>query len=500
MRFKSIAEFLALTGDDAPTTAERDLIAATKAGRDCYLCDRKNPSRPTAATDATRIRASLLRLLITGGSKDCNLHDRGVTLIGGWIKGTLNLAYCSARGQTVLRHSHFAEKPRFEAARFHLLSLRNSAFPNGLFAQSVRVKGSLFLTDISASCTVDVNAANIGEQLNFEGATLDGGKDAEDAQIMALSAQRMKVTASFLFRSVGQVTGRIDLTAAQVGDLVDDAKSWPIGPDQLLLDGFTYDRLAGTAPTTLAARRKWLCAGSHWQGEFRPQPYTQLARVLRQMGHAGEARKVLMERTCLQAKTTRASRKVVPNGDVSVGFRSLWADVRNLGHWIGDRFAFWVAGYGHAPLRSLWCLIVLFGLGTFLAHVTWKEGSFAPNSAVILDSSGWATATAIDCHPVNPGVCDWNPANTWANTFTANADTPTQGADWDSFNRYGYAADLVIPFLDLGQTDAWAPSKDRGDWGWWLWWLRWVLAAAGWIVTGLGVAAVTGVMQRNQPD
>jgi hypothetical protein len=58
----------------------------------------------------------------------------------------------------------------------------------------------------------------------------------------------------------------------------------------------------------------------------------------------------------------------------------------------------------------------------------------------------------------------------------------------------------VVPILDLGQTDAWAPSKDRGPWGWWLWWMRWVLAAAGWVVTGLGVAAVTGVMQRNQPD
>lgn len=72
--------------------------------------------------------------------------------------------------------------------------------------------------------------------------------------------------------------------------------------------------------------------------------------------------------------------------------------------------------------------------------------------------------------------------------------------DWDTFNRYGYAADLVIPILDLGQTDAWAPSKDRGDWGKALWWGRWVLAALGWLVTGLGVAAITGIMQRSAPE
>jgi hypothetical protein len=35
--------------------------------------------------------------------------------------------------------------------------------------------------------------------------------------------------------------------------------------------------------------------------------------------------------------------------------------------------------------------------------------------------------------------------------------------------------------------------------GWWLWWLRWPLEGAGWLVTALGVAAITGIMQRNQP-
>lgn len=218
------------------------------------------------------------------------------------------------------------------------------------------------------------------------------------------------------------------------------------------------------------------------------------------MGHAAEARKVLIERSRLQAKATRNDRRISPNGDVSVAFRSLWADIRNLGALIIDWVGLRVAGYGYAPGRSLGWLIGLFLLATTLAQFTWTKGSFAPNSDVVLTSPGWASVTALDCFPVNLGVCDPNPAKTWANAFTASSATPTQGADWDSFNRYGYAADLVVPFLDLGQTDAWAPSKDRGPWGWWLWWMRWVLAAAGWIVTGLGVAAVTGVMQRNQPD
>lgn len=430
-----------------------------------------------------------------GGGQIAALNAQGVTVGGGLFLNTL-----TAVGTVDVNGAKIGGQLDCEGARFDGSKDAEGGQIKALNAQGVKVGQDFFLRTLTAVGTVDVNGAKIGGQLSCIGAKLDGGKDAEGGQIMALHAQRMTVAQSFFFLRLAQVTGRIDLSAAHVGDLADDMKSWPTGPDQLILDGFTYDRLAGAAPTTFAARRKWLSTGSHWKGNFRPQTYTQLARVLRQMGHAGEARKVLMERTSLQAKATRASRKIALDGSVSVRFRSLWADIRNLGHWIGDRFAFRVAGYGHAPLRSLWCLIVLFGLATGLAHVTWKEGSFAPNSAVILDSPGWAEVTALDCYPVNLGVCDWNPANTWSNTFTANSDTPTQGADWDSFSSFGYAADLVVPFLDLGQTDAWAPSKDRGDWGWWLWCLRWVLAAAGWIVTGLGVAAVTGVMQRNQPD
>ena len=130
---------------------------------------------------------------------------------------------------------------------------------------------------------------------------------------------------------------------------------------------------------------------------------------------------------------------------------------------------------------------------TALAHFTWTEGSFAPNSDVILTSPAWLAVERTDCIPVFIGPCDPNPALTWSNN-------PAGGLDWDSFNRYGYAADLVIPILDLGQTDAWAPSKDRGPFGKTLWWGRWVLAALGWLVTALGVAAITGIMQRNSPE
>lgn len=132
------------------------------------------------------------------------------------------------------------------------------------------------------------------------------------------------------------------------------------------------------------------------------------------------------------------------------------------------------------------------------SQAAWNEGSFAPNSDVILASPGWAEATARDWFPAAFDGCDPNPANTWRTLSPPlprrRPKGPTGTVSTD------YAADLVVPILDLGQTDAWVPSRDRGFWGGGLWWARWVLAALGWVVTGLGIAAVTNVIQRNQPD
>ena len=86
--------------------------------------------------------------------------------------------------------------------------------------------------------------------------------------------------------------------------------------------------------------------------------------------------------------------------------------------------------------------------------------------------------------------CLKNPAAAWSSFGQ-------DGLDWDTFNPFGYGLDLVVPILTLGQTDAWAPSKDRGPMGKLLWWGRWVLISFGWIVSALGAAAITGIIQRK---
>lgn len=330
-----------------------------------------------------------------------------------------------------------------------------------------------------------MNGAKIGGQLSCSGATLNG------AGGKALNAQRMVVSAGFFFRELKSVTGEIDLTAAHVGDLVDDMPSWPKGVDDLILDGFTYDRTDG--PVTLDARRDWLAVGSSLNGDFFPQPYTQFARILRAMGHAGEARKVLAEQARLSGIQDRKRQRLKPDGKVRLLFENPTADLHLLWLYVSDVVVRWVAAYGHKPSRSLIWLVGLFLSASALAQAAWDEGSFAPNSDVILTSPEWAGIAAKGCVVAATPDCVENPASEWS---AKNAP----GMDWDSFNALAYAADLVVPLVDLGQTQAWAPSKDRGWMGWFMWWGRWMFIIAGWVVASLGLAAVTGFVQKNAPE
>lgn len=338
------------------------------------------------------------------------------------------------------------------------------------------------MRNLTASGTVDVNGAQIGGQLNCEGAKLDGAGKA------ALVAQSLRASVVFLWRGISACNGKMNLNTAHAATLVDDPESWA-KVDSLNLDGFTYDRITASA-TDAKIRLRWLRKGSMINGQFHPQPYTHLAKVLQTMGHDRAARQVKIEREVLLARQVRKDRSVVLDGTWGTGFRSLWFDVQNLTGRVWDFVLRHGAGYGYRPGNSVLALLVLWAVASWLASATWDEGAFAPNSDVILVSEGWQAALAVDCIPSAPG-CDTNPAETWAND-------PKRGMDWDSFNAAAYGADLVVPILDLGQTAAWAPSKDRGTYGAILWWGRWVLEALGWLATGLGAAAITGVIKRKE--
>lgn len=543
MPFKFVDEFLALTGPEAPTSAERALIDHCRAGTRCSLSD----TRPTAPTEANTIRAPLLRLLITGGTETCGLDARGILLEGAWVTGKLELSHCTARGQTVLELTHFEENPNLTSANLKMLCISSSQMP-GLTAPALKLAGSIIMDSAVLGGLLDLRGVEIYGKISAEKAVIDGeektitagtkegrvaidleGAKVKDSLLVAgasisgllnlngakiggifdarqssfveaarsISAYRANIAAGFWFSGVKEVSGVIDLSSASTGDLRDDLMSWPKDRENLTLDGFVYERFAGDAPVTFLARRAWLEAGSSGKGDFRPQPYTQFARTLRAMGNFSEARKVLFERDCLlfeeAKKADLQAYDVARNGNQRsrADMGPIWCRLLLRGFWS------WLSritvGHGHKPERAVGCIAALWSLAAFLSWLTWQTGSFAPNSDVILTSNGWMDVAAQGCVAGDRPGCVANPAEVWSGK-----NAP--GMDWDSFNALAYGLDLVLPLVDLGQTAAWAPSKDRGWLGCLMWWGRWILTLAGWVVTSLGLAAVTGFVQKNVPQ
>lgn len=469
-------------------------------------------------TDPISLRRAHLEQLVLSGSHIPALQAEGVAvegsvfLIGVTLPGRLSLATATIGGQLALHgattgpitaqgahigasvHLRASEGQPFTAngevslAGAEIggqLACDGAAFLNpgkmALNLQRARIAGDMVLTTQGAlpfRCEgeLHLSGAEIGGQLDLAGARLT------NATGHALSAARLQVGAEFFWQNVEVAAGTVHIPSAHVGDLVDDLASWPAG--RSYLDGFTYDRITRDAPVDAATRLKWLARSSAPGARFLPQPYTQCAATLARMGHEAEARLILEEQSRLKGRARRSDR-LARGGPLAAPLAAF--------DWLWDRAAWAVVGYGYQPFRSLLWLLALSLLSAVLAHLAWDEGSMAPNNDLIAASDGWQEMLARDCLPTATPGCLANPADYWNGV-----EGP--GVDWESFHPLAYGADVVIPVLELGQTRSWSPSKDRGPWGHSLWWARWILMSLGWVVTALGAAAATGIIQRSTPS
>lgn len=189
-----------------------------------------------------------------------------------------------------------------------------------LFADGLECKGSVFLRDgFSAKGVVRLLGATISGNLECAGSIFDGS---------------------------------LRLSGARVATLLDDRKSWP-ARDCLHIDGFHYDRIE---PPDVKTRLDWL--GRMPATPFAPQPYTQLATVLRSSGAERAASVILMAR----------EKARVENGP----------DPWWLKGWM--RFLGVTIGYGYRPGRALGILVVLWLLG-------WGVFSYADAQCQIVATS-----------------------------------------------------------------------------------------------------------------
>ncbi|MEK6676238.1 MAG: hypothetical protein AABZ47_11375, partial [Planctomycetota bacterium] len=417
---------------------------------------------------------------------------------------------------------------------------------NGLASLDVygaKITGDFRLDGFKAEGLVSLNGAEIGGKLDCSGA-----KFLYADESVALNAVGVKIKGSVYFHNQAEIHATANFMGAQVdgyflwhdlirhdrtglwlqsahvGTLWDDKESWP-GAGKLKLDGFTYDRIHEDAPLSASERLKWLqldqpVAGDEIESptskgdgapnprnatqnrttahravapekrKFNPQPYEQLASVLKKQGHVEDAKDILVGK-----EQDRAAHELRIVGNEEWKDKT-WKRFRGGVHWILGV----TVDYGYRPMKALrWALGVsvlgwmLFKLGQILGVMT----------------------------PVNEKAYVQTKETDWSRVRRRfllgkrrDVETPTKSPreispDYPKFRAWVYSIDEFAPLVNLRQGDYWIPNLNRDVWAIKGWrgrfvrtygrFLRFYLTchiASGWILSTLLLAGLTGLVQR----
>ena len=493
--------------DEAPLSdAEKALVAACAKGEAWLREPSAGESPPKAATPANIIRAALIRFLLLGGDAKHPVHENGVMAAGAWISGTLNLHQTRCLVRLVLLDCHLANRPILMAATLPELTLSGCALPglradrlrvmsdvnlcegftaNGevrlsgaeiggnlhcdsgsfvnadgraLIADGLRVAGGVFLSEgFLASGEVRLLGAEIGSNLNCNGGSF------ANADGYALNANGLIVTGSLLLFDA-KFEGAIVFAAARIGDLIDDARCWQAGGH--ILDGLHYDRIIG--PTDATSRIAWLQKQhpAHLTSDFKPQPWEQLIKVLREMGHPYEAGQVAI-----------AKQKQMRTAGLIQG------RVQNAIHWLSVTIADY--SYRLGPMRTAYLVIgawlfcaVCFEFGRYY-------GYFGPSNPLI-----HASAVFENCGVAGEGKPFWT---------SAGCPLPPE---YTTMSPLAYSLDLLLPLVNLQQDLDWAPIVINGNGesllgGYLLRALMWLEIVYGWLGSLILVAVIGRLVDKD---
>ncbi|MFL6856887.1 MAG: hypothetical protein ACJ8EB_03145 [Allosphingosinicella sp.] len=377
-----------------------------------------------------------------GGNLDCraglfeNPSGDALSCDGSVISGSIIAAGCHAKGNVRL---HAVTIGGDLDVRGGLLETPGR---HALSGDGANVSGSIYLSQgFRAVGQVRLVAAVSGGDVDLTNGRFEHSKD------VALDCDRLHVRGRLFLSSLVALSG-VDMSLAYVGTLCDDFVSWAGAKGRVVLDGFTYGRLAGIAPVDAGTRIDWLRlqVPTHLGEEFRPQPWEQVTIALRAMGHPDEARAVAVAK---QDHLRRA-------GKMAAGARMF--------HWAYGA----LIGYGYMP----WRLIRLMSLvWLFCGLVYW----WAANPGPLGPSSYLIAPAGKEANPRRP--------------------------DYANFVPLFYSADVLLPVIDLGYKDEWQPVVTRDSKpllaGQILRFIYWFEITFGWVAGLLLVAVVGNLVKKD---
>lgn len=215
------------------TPAERKVLAAAEKGDPApFQVGNEKVDDPANADkwDETRtLRAKFLYWLCTSPEATRLVHGKGVTVVGARVKGTLDFEAATIAHPLGLWDCALPEGMILLHARTRILSLDGSHV-GSIVGDGLTTEGDLFLRDITATGEVRLLGADIGGDLDCDGATFDnkGGP--------ALNADGLIIRGSLILRKT-MAKGEIRTPGANVGGVVD-------------CTGATFDNTGGIALNT----------------------------------------------------------------------------------------------------------------------------------------------------------------------------------------------------------------------------------------------------------
>ena len=375
-----------------------------------------------------------------GGTLDCS----GGTFLNRTPDGkgeALSLAFAKIAESVWLRDGFSAEgKVRLYGA--HVAG--NVQCIGGRFDNSAPAQDDCSIKPLRAATAVSLRSANIEGMLSL-------GPLAGNA------------------RGRADIIGSLNLGGCRAHEIVDHPSSWPKRrvvletrktlPAFVFLDGFTYDRMAGQGDYDARTRKKWLDRqpSQHLGVSFRPQPFEQLIKVYREMGHEGHARDIakFKERRRYRSLFIKLwhgwgkrpkffkSRFLAPLTYIAwpyaVVARVLYRSVATV--FLAAIWAFVGFGtaYWHGWGRLMVFLLALWAGGALFYREVAVQGSFAPSNPIIYLNKDLEAKCARN----------------WTDCKGAPPELP-------SFSPFTYSLDIMLPVLDLGQKHDWQPIDRPG--------------------------------------
>lgn len=236
------------------------------------------------------------------------------------------------------------------------------------------------------------------------------------------------------------------MNGAQVEFIFDNAASWPrrgkLNISGLKYEGFGQAFGAGS-PVDVASRLKWLSLNVTPSD---PQPYDQLAKYYQSTGDTSSATEVLVARDdAIYSRTDQ--------------IRRVWGKFLKI-----------TIGYGHRPLLAIFWMLAVVAIGWVMVTLGNQAGVMRP---------------------------------TWPESIPAVAEIIHE-----KLHPLLYSFDVFLPFVNFHQEHYWWPDAERsGECGVFgrklrmsgsiLRYYLWAQIAAGWLLSAIFVAGVTGLIRND---